>query len=193
MRKLSLAISAIIATTLPQITTAQDAAQWTGPYVGLSFGYVDADERQDSTREIFGGDGGFGGFAGYDYAVTDTIVIGGELMLFDTEVSPDTADGGSGILENLSNAMVRVGYAKGNTLFYGGVGYMFADLESTFVLAGPSNGAGASVTLGIEAFVAEDITLRADITRSTLEDFELTADGFNVRTTSMRLGVAYRF
>ena len=177
----------------PQALLAQDAAQWQGFHAGLSFGYTDADETLESTRESAGGDESFGVYAGYDYAVTEQIVIGAELALYDNEVKPDTDDGGSTILENLSAINIRAGYATGTTLFYGGIGYMFSDLESTFGLVGASDGDGVSITLGVEAFVAENITLRADITRSELTGYEFTADGFEVRTTSMRLGAAYRF
>lgn len=193
MRTFNMAILAIATATIPHAALAQDAAQWTGPYAGLSFGHVDADIQLVTIRETFGGDGGFGGFIGYDYAVADNIVVGGELALFDTEVSPDTENGGTGILENLSAANFRIGYAKGNALFYGGIGYMVSGLESTAGIADPSNGSGISVTMGLEAFVADDVTLRADVTKATLENFESVAPGYKVETTSMRIGMAYRF
>lgn len=186
-------IAALSAAVLPTATQADDAAQWTGAYVGLSGNMTDANLLLLTTREGFGGDEGFGAFAGYDYAVSPNIVVGAEVALYDTEVYPDRQNFASGILQNLRAVNARVGYARGNTLFFAGMGYMVADLESVAGIASPSDGAGLSGFVGIEGFVTDQITIRLDITRATLSDFESTAPGFEVEVTGARVGVAWRF
>lgn len=186
----TLAAATALTATLSHGVQAQDALAWQGFHAGLQVSSVDPDitgSSIDADRA-----GGYGLFAGYDHALGDNWVVGGELSYGrsgDHTVSPAVGIA----LENAITLSARAGYAFGGTLVYGRLGFQQMDVT-------PTTGAidwtaeGAVFGLGVEQMLSENISARLEYTRS---DLDLSGTGVpagvGLSNDSVSLGIAYRF
>lgn len=103
---------------------AQDVADWSGPYAGLSFGresgpqiYFENDVRKPGVNELSGGAVGI--FAGYNFQF-GSLVVGPEAEF----ARSDIRYAGNGYNhKQIADLRLRVGYAFGSTLAYAAAGY----------------------------------------------------------------------
>jgi len=153
------------------------ATNWTGPSVGIQLGYGDI-----STTGGDGDDVLYGLRAYYDYDFGTYIVGGG--------IQYDAADidiGGAATLDSITRVGVRAGIDLTNNWIYGTAGWALTDTSDPAI--GDSDGWFAGV--GYEVFVADNITIGAEILYHEFDDFDLA--GFEAEATTASVSVNYRF
>ena len=147
---------------------------WTGPYVGLSFGRLDTQAGGVST------DGGvYGIYGGYDYDF-GRFVLGGEL---DFQAGDDYAIGGVDV-DNVMRLKARAGVDLGKALLYGtaGIGRIDTSLGDE---TGPLGG------VGIEYKLTDSFTIGAEALAHRFEDIAGSGVDADAQTYSLR--ASFRF
>jgi outer membrane immunogenic protein len=179
------------------VPAAPDAAStdFAGGYVGLSFGHVSGDVTEtlglvgggtvSNDRDI-GGDQAHGIFAGYNWQ-RGNLVYGAELTAW--AVSAPIV--GPIELTTLTDIRGRVGFAAGNALFYGAVGWAWGTWKNTS--SGFDIGVdGHSFGLGVEYNVTERLFVGLDYTARSMEGSGPAIDlDMDVSTVALRGG--FRF
>ncbi|WP_050602359.1 outer membrane protein [Ruegeria sp. 6PALISEP08] len=166
-------LSAFIAATLIAGASPSLAEDWTGGYVGLSFGYADA----DGPGGVSGDDTAFGAHVGYDLDLGN-FVLGGEL-----EYNRLSLDLGSsqGSLDSMTRLKLRGGYDFGSALGYVVVGAARAETSVDSDTAAVY-GIGVAYPIG-ENFVISGEALRQNFDDVTRSSGSLDSNVFNLRTT----------
>lgn len=178
------ALSAALATTAP----AQDAEKWQGFYLG---GRVNMQNLGISGVPIgIDPEINAGVFGGYNHAVAPDFVLGAELG-YDSKLDYTVA--GTGLdLENNISLRGRGGYAFGNSLLYGSLGYGWTDWD--VAAAGISgSGQGISYGVGLETMLTENITTRFEYTRTNYDFSGPALGGRDGEVDAFTVGVAYKF
>lgn len=143
---------------------------WTGGYVGLSFGSlsIEDDSNDDDSAS-------YGVFGGYDYDF-GRFVLGGEL---EYQGADDLSVNGVDY-DGISRAKLRAGYDAGPALVYltGGA----AHVEDT---------TGATLGLGMDYKVTDNFTIGAEYLADKFDDVD-DADG-DVTSDSIAIRGAFRF
>jgi outer membrane autotransporter protein len=167
----SIKVAALVALTSASAVAgtsvmAQDG-DWTGPYVGLSFGSVTADlGAADQTEQLYGG------FAGYDYDLGQW-VVGAELEF---QKANDLTLGGTEI-EDFTRLKLRGGYDLGNTLVY-------ATLGGAQVNTSLGNENGFLGGIGLEYRVTDQFSVGGEFLSHRFED--VGANDLDANTISLR-------
>ncbi|OQM74674.1 outer membrane protein [Manganibacter manganicus] len=224
MKKLGTVAAALALSAGP--AAAQDAVyDWSGAYVGAQIGYgwgkstTNADIVPPWKTYIDLDDSGvLGGlYAGYNYQMSNKVVLGIEADINATNVKDASDDwtlsigGTSGTLSNFIptsfkmswNGAVRgrIGYAVGRFLPYiaGGVsfgGYKIS-LEDKGVSTHRSTLVGWNIGAGLGYAVTDNVTLRAEYRFTDLGSDKFSAFAFpakfDLKTHDLRLGIAYKF
>ncbi len=176
MKTPTLAAAMLIAATLPALTAAEDGG-WTGFYAGAQGGAIDTDLSfagvsvgEDSTT--------YGLFAGYNHAIGNNLVLGGELNIDKLDYS----DLNFRHDRTTKRVKARLGYDLGRAMIFGTLGY-----------AEVSDGTGDdedghSLGLGVDYKVTDSVILGAELLRDSY-DFE----GVDMDVTSLRLRISYQF
>ena len=215
-----LALSTSAALSADATSTAQPAAGfvWTGGYVGLQAGHAWGDSTYDvdtTTAFIpYNPDGWFGGiFAGYNYQISNGVVVGveGDINFAGIEsgrtggVSPGPTPGVSGNAEINWQGSIRgrLGHGFERFLPYITAGVAFAGLDhsitSSFGAQFSDTYVGWTAGVGLEYALANNITARIEYRYADYGDkkypvtntfFEHTTD---LSTQDVRLGIAYKF
>lgn len=153
---------------------------WTGASVGAQLGYGDISTSGAAT---LGGDGALLGLrAYYDYDFGDFILGGG--------LQYDAADidlGGGTTADSITRAGLRAGVDLGTNWIYGTAGWANVDTDSATV--GDSDGWFAGV--GYEVFVANNVTVGAEVLYHEFDDFAL--GGLEAEATTAAVSVNFRF
>lgn len=176
--------------TLATASLAQDALQWQGFYGGLQANSISPEI--DGLFIPLGSGQSVGVFGGYNHAVGDHFVIGGELN-YNSDTSIEITPAMDLTLEGLLTIRARAGYAIGNALFYGSLGYAQTDVSLTGAPI-TLEADGAIFGLGVEAMLTSNISARIEYIRS---DMDLSGGpippGTNVNADSVTMGIAYHF
>ncbi len=174
-----------------------DATNWSGAYAGLSFGRSSGDLEDLTNGGAFEYDDGrvLGAFVGYNLQ-RGSLVYGGELGF--GRVSDMTLVGailgGDDTLDSLLDLRGRVGFAFGNALVFGSVGYAKANTTingtDSASLSGTSYGLGLDYKLGSRAFVGVDYVRRnVDGTNTNPGNtFDIESD---IDTVNLRVGLSF--
>ncbi|WP_170607838.1 outer membrane protein [Ruegeria arenilitoris] len=149
------------------------AEDWTGPFVGFSFGYADA----DGPGGVGGSDSAFGPFIGYDYDF-GSFVLGGELEY--NRLNLDLGEG-EGSLDGVSRLKLRGGYDFGSALGYVVVGTARADTSGDSDTAAVY-GIGVAYPVN-DRFVISGEALRQDFDLDSRPSGSVDTNVFNLRTT----------
>ncbi|EEE38363.1 outer membrane protein, putative [Rhodobacteraceae bacterium KLH11] len=149
------------------------AEDWTGAYVGFSFGYADV----DGSGGAGGSDGSFGPLIGYDYDFGN-FVLGGELEYNRLNLDLGASEGS---LDSMSRLKLRGGYDFGPALGYVVVGTARASTSGNSDTAAVY-GIGVAYPLG-DRFVISGEALRQDFENVPRSGGDLDANVFNLRTT----------
>ena len=170
---------------------AQDASRWGGFYGGLSVaafgGFEDFEPFGTDDYNLIGTS--FGVFGGYTYA-SGAMAYGAEIALNSGDAYEQDLAGGDGYPEyNYTNTFElkgRVGYATGNALVYGTLGYVFGEYEysGTFYDAD-----GVLYGLGVDYALNDRFFAGVEYVRRDLETDYPTKAGVN--TLTIRGGVSF--
>lgn len=188
-RKITTIAAAAVAATLSTAAIAQDADQWQGFYGGLKFSAHDHDTTPGALPLDQAYNAGI--FAGYNHAIAPNMVIGGELG-YDGKARAEIAPGLDLEVDKTVTLRGRAGYAIGNSMIYGSLGYAWSDYGFS---AGGTTGSADGVTYGagIETLVTDNITARFEYTRSSRDLSGGPLAGQDMDINSFSVGVAYKF
>ena len=218
MKKLLLALSlSLLASSAYAadaiIAEAAPVFSWTGGYIGLQAGYAWGNGNVDQ----IGGpgfidtdpDGFLGGvYGGYNYQMSNNIVIGAELDVVYANVdgsgqvflAPGVPAGVSATEElNWSGAArLRLGYAADRFLPYIAGGVAFGDIDISNDNGPGSFGdtfTGWTIGVGLDYAMTDNLLLRAEYRYTDFgsESFEDFASDVDLKTNEVRLGIAYKF
>lgn len=167
-------------TPAPVVAPPPAAERWTGPSVGLQFGYIDVETSGAAALE--GDDTLIGLRAYYDYDFGQ-YVLGGGIQYDTTGVDL----GGVTEVESVLRAGLRGGWDFGSSWLYGTAG--LARVETSAAAVGDSSGYFAG--LGYELFVAEQVTIGTEVLYHEFDDFDL--GGLEAEATTASVSVNFRF
>ena len=175
---------------------AQDAGQWQGFYAGFSTN-ITAPEFDNSNLMVPLQEGaGFGAYGGYNFALGDSFVVGAEVGIggpttFQVDLSQDFE------YDNVLNARIRGGYAIGNALIYGTLGYQSVDFSATPGISTNGSADGIVYGLGIEVLLVDNVSVRMDYTSTHMNPDSGSIIGapsdLQIDANAIGLGVALHF
>ncbi|MBF9051339.1 outer membrane beta-barrel protein [Roseobacter sp. HKCCD9010] len=186
----TLVATAAISLAVAGAASAQDALQWQGFYAGAQVNSISPD--LEGAPVGFGSGQSIGVFGGYNHALADNFVVGGELS-FNGSSSHTIVPGTDLSLDNLMTVRARGGYAVGSALFYGSVGYATTDASITgvpFTL----DASGTIFGLGVEAMLTETLSARIEYNRANMDlSGGGVPPGLEVNADAVTMGIAYHF
>ncbi|MFZ7089871.1 outer membrane protein [Primorskyibacter sp. 2E233] len=153
----------------PAPVPVQLGGDWTGPYVGLSFGRLDAEGggvKDDGTV--------YGLYGGYDYDFGQ-LVVGGEL---EYQATDDFTLGGVAI-DDVWRLKARAGYDAGPALIYATAGYAKANTSI-------GDAEGGVYGLGMEYKVTDRFSVGGEYLRHDFNDVGNTNVDVQADTISLR-------
>lgn len=153
---------------------------WTGPSVGIQLGYGDVSTSGAAT--LSGDEVIYGLRAYYDFDFGSYIVGGG--LQYD---NVDIDLGGVTTVDTVTRIGARAGLDLGQNWVYGTAGWALAETSNPAV--GDSNGWFAG--LGYEVFVANNVTVGAEVLYHDFSDFDL--GGLEAEATTAAVSVNFRF
>ncbi|MHA7877288.1 outer membrane beta-barrel protein [Roseivivax sp.] len=157
------------------------AYDFTGPSVGLQFGYNDLSGDPGDFDE----EGGSIGVRGnYDLRLGNNLIGGVGLQYDEANIDLD----GAAELDNILRVGGRLGIDSGRNLFYTTGGWARATTEEDAVDPGSSNGYFAG--LGYEVFLQEDVSVGTEVVYQEFDEFD---DGVEVDATTANVSLNYRF
>lgn len=185
-------VAPVIAVTPP----APVVADWSGFYAGLSYGAATGEANIYESGELVGGpldiDGNLPAlFGGYNLQ-RGNLVFGGELAI-GLDGAGGESPGGEHGFDNVIDAKARVGYAFGNLLAYGALGYSVADFDDNgeaFDASGLGYGAGVQYQFGGRYFAGLEYYAR-DLGGDWAESDSVSLDETNLDTISLRVGMQF--
>lgn len=169
----------------PQARVAPARFNWTGAYAGAVVGYGQMDfdtfgDRSSATAGLF---------AGYRQDLGN-FVIGGEVMLAPTAFGSGTLPGGDEIRAGAS-LLLTAGVPltqSARTLGYVAVGPTFLRTNG---VGGSDTATGASIGLGIDHMLTEQLMLRGGVTYTAVDN--LGSTNLDTRTVSAGVGLGFKF
>ena len=156
------------------------STDWTGPSVGIQLGYGDVSTSGAAT--LSGDEVIYGLRAYYDFDFGSYIVGGG--LQYD---NVDIDLGGVTTVDTVTRIGARAGLDLGRNWVYGTAGWALAETSNPAV--GDSNGWFAG--LGYEVFVANNVTVGAEVLYHDFSDFDL--GGLEAEATTAAVSVNFRF
>jgi len=201
------AFSTVLLSAATGSTSAQDL--FGGPYISGALGTSSTDGLIDAPllsggtsvqeSDISGGNS-FGLSGGYFFR-RDALVYGFEAGYMSLTGLGSSAQTGQESTEvsDLVDLKARLGYAQGEWLFYGSLGWTFAHVH---VHPGGLFGSrpnttiidGASVGVGVEYMMSEELSLGVDYTRRSLSgNFDEATSETDLDVNTLVLRLAYRF
>lgn len=177
--------------------SAQDASQWTGFYAGFATNII-SPEFDNSTVMVPLQEGtGLGVYGGYNYAVSGNIVVSAEVGIggpatFQTALGQPDFE-----FDNVVNARIRGGYAVGNALVYGSLGYQQVNFSAATGISTDGSADGLVYGIGIEMLLTDNVSVRLDYTSTHMTPDDNTIigapNGTQIDANAVGLGVALRF
>jgi opacity protein-like surface antigen len=164
------------------------AVDWTGGYVGLSFGAASGDADLPATSFDYDDGTSVGIFGGYNVQ-SGSLVYGGELGY--SSVSDVVYAGAGTDNESTFDSMVdlrgRLGYAAGNALLYGALGYAWGE---TTINGVDTSADGWTFGVGVDYLVSDAVFVGLDWTSRNLDGtYEGTDETFDFDTSLNTLGL----
>jgi outer membrane immunogenic protein len=184
-------------------TPAAAGFNWSGFYVGIGGGFGAV--SYGGSPVGFGGFGGGGGFgevtAGYDYMLTNRILLGGFIDANLGNIGAEARIGPFTLLE-LENrygfdAGLRLGYVlNGSTIGYALGGYTWRQVNASSALIGGSeheNMDGYMLGLGMETAISRNWTIKTEYRYSRYDLDAGGGDEINPITHTFHIAANYRF
>ena len=193
MKKYLAAVAAFVC--VPGVAAAQDAAptapaaQFDGVRFEARLGYETPTVSEDGDAYKIGSAVSFGGEAGFDLRVGNSVVMGPYATYEFSSV--DLCDGGDCLSEDGNlGAGVRVGVVAGRTLIYGKLGYArirFTASSGTFT--GSESESGVQGAIGVNVNFGRNVYGLAEINYADYGSFA----GINLQRRHVAAGVGFRF
>ncbi|MEM9343032.1 MAG: outer membrane beta-barrel protein [Pseudomonadota bacterium] len=153
---------------------------WSGPSVGLSFGFLDADT---SGAADLTGDGVIAGVrAAYDFDFGATVA--GVTLQYDLA---DVDLGGVTTIDSVFRFGGRAGIDAGRSWYYLTGGWAHVDTSNPAV----GDGDGYFAGVGYEVYLTDRLTAGAEVIYHDVDDFSL--DGLDAEATTLNLSIGLRF
>ena len=195
MRRVLTALSLILAST--GLASAQDADRWTGFYVGFAADITAPEFDNSNVMVPIQENAAFGFYGGYNFALGDNFVVGAEVGV-GGPVPFQTSNGTPDFeYENSANARLRGGYAVGNALIYGTLGYQVVNYGAAAGISTEGTAEGLVYGVGIEVLLIDNVSFRLDYTSAhmNLENGTINGAGGDAQLdeNAIALGVALRF
>lgn len=171
--------------------TSPTAYSWAGWYAGVNLGYewAKVDGSLGNPRGIFGGLGG-----GYNWQ-SGQFVFGGETDL-DFSGADDTFAPWKFSNPWFGTTRARFGYAMNNILVFGTAGLSYGDLKVDRSGAYETHtGVGWTAGAGMEVGLTRNWSAKVEYLYMDLgnRSFGLTGNDLDLRASTLRFGVNYRF
>ena len=174
---------------------------WTGAYVGVQLGHLDAVD--DRGNEFLGGDVDIDGFiggvhAGYNFQFGSGLVLGAyaDVDFSTADVDLENVANQVGELNYVARGMAKVGYGFGNALVYGQAGIAYAD-ASIDGIDEDLDSFGYAVGVGADYAFTDSIVLGADYIYHNFSDFDsiggLPTDQVDLDAHTVRAKFSYKF
>lgn len=181
--------AAIPAEAEPAAPAAVAVHDWSGPYVGLSYGSASGEVQfLPGSFDDFNGASVAGAHLGY-LLQRGSLVYGGEIAYGSVkDAGFDTFRG----IETAIDLKARVGLAANRALFYAVIGYSQTDLYvdgGEWKMKGPAFGLGAEFALSDRIGLGIEYLSR-DVSGEESSGFPVDAEG-KVDTISLRLNLAF--
>jgi outer membrane immunogenic protein len=179
------------------ITPTTTVTDWSGAYVGLSYGLATGD--LDTTvvsfieRYDFEDGSAVGGFAGYNWQ-SGAMVYGAELAYHSIDEMFVLIAGGDDTINATIDLRGRIGYAVGSALIYGAAGY--SSIDQTVNATDENTLTGYNFGVGVEYQIRDNIVVGLDYTTRVVEgENNSTTNVFDIESTvnTLSLRVAYHF
>ena len=193
MKKYLAAVAAFVC--VPGVAAAQDAAptapaaQFDGVRFEARLGYETPTVSEDGDVYKIGSAVSFGGEAGFDFRVGNSVVMGPYATYEFSSV--ELCDGGDCLSEDGNlGAGVRVGVVAGRTLIYGKLGYArirFTASSGTFT--GSESQGGVQGAIGVNVNFGRNVYGLAEINYGDYGDI----GGINLQRRHVAAGVGFRF
>ncbi|ABD56099.1 porin family protein [Jannaschia sp. CCS1] len=176
---------------------AQDASQWTGFYAGFATNIISPEfDNSTATTPLQEGTG-FGAYGGYNYAFGDNFVVGAELGFSGPATFQTTLGANDFEFERVLNARVRGGYAMGNALVYGTLGYQTVEYGASAGVSTEGAADGLVYGIGLEMLLNDQVSVRLDYTSTHMTPDAGTiiggSAGEQIDANAVGLGVALHF
>lgn len=142
--------------------------------------------------KLFTSDFGYSGHAGYGVQNATGLYYG-------TELSDGTREGVSrsnGVKDKFNNEFAldaRIGQVVQDNLFYAKLGYANADVTEQGASSGSANYAGARLGAGVEHFVTNDITARAEVVYTDYQVRSINGNAVDPSNVVAKVGFSYLF
>lgn len=183
----TLTLAAAVSAGLSNIAAAQDAEKWEGFYAGARVNM----QNLDISGVPFGFDPDVnaGLFGGYNHAVAPNFVLGAELS-YDGGLDYNIG-GGNLKLDNNLGVRARGGYAFGNSMLYGTLGYASTEWDVPGFATGSAD--GFVYGIGLETLLTENISTRFEYTRTDYDFSGPALGGRSGEVDAFSIGVSYKF
>jgi outer membrane immunogenic protein len=194
MRPIALTLTALLAAGG---ASAQDANQWTGFYAGFAANIISPEfDNSTATTPLQEGTG-FGAYGGYNRGIGESFVVGAEVG-FSGPASFQTSLGSPDFeFERVLNARLRGGYALGNALVYGSLGYQTVEYGAAAGVSSDGTADGLVYGIGLEMLLQENVSVRLDYTSTHMAPESGTivggSSGEQIDANAVGLGVALHF
>ncbi|MEX3014564.1 outer membrane protein [Gymnodinialimonas hymeniacidonis] len=194
MRLTALTLAAALAASG---ASAQDASQWTGFYAGFATNIISPEFDNSNIATPLQEGTGFGAYGGYNYAIGDNFVVGAEVGFSGPAAFQTTLAGPDFEFDRMLNARVRGGYALGNALVYGTLGYQTVEYGAAAGISTEGTADGLVYGIGLEMLLVDNVSVRLDYTSThmTPDAGTLTGavGGEQIDANAVGLGVALHF
>ncbi len=188
---------ALTAALMASTASAQDAGQWTGFYAGFATNIISPEFDNSTIMTPLQEGTGFGLYGGYNYALGSNFVVGAEVgvsgpVSFQTSLATPDFE-----YDNMINARVRGGYAIGNALVYGSLGYQIANYSAAAGISTEGSADGLVYGIGMEMLLTDTVSVRLDYTSTHMNPESGTIIGLGsdgqIDANAIGLGVALHF
>jgi len=156
----ALAVSAAMTGT----AAAQDADRWSGFYAGFAANITAPEFDNSNLTTPLQENAAFGFYGGYNFAAGNNFVVGAEVGFGGPVAFQTTLAGPDFEYENSLNARLRGGYAIGNALIYGTLGYQVANYGAAAGISTEGTADGLVYGVGIEVLLVDNVSFRLDYT-----------------------------
>ena len=179
----------------PVITPpASTSTDWSGSYCGLSYSSGGGTDSGSSSTYDYVDDTAIGGFCGNNWQRSN-LVYGGELNVTGGSLGLAVNAGfqGGDELGTRTELRARVGYAMGDALIYGFLGYGTSEItwETNIVVGGRYDVAGGTYGMGVDYMVTDSIFAGLEVSNLELKGMPTGGNGehtHDINVISLRIG-----